>query len=171
MEKKSIVTFKGTPLTLIGNEVKIGDKAPFFTVLDENLKEITLKDFENKVVLISVTPSLDTPICDMQARNFENYATQFSKEFAFLNISMDLPFAISRFCKSNNITKIKTLSDYRDRNFGENYGVLIKELKLLTRSIFILDKKHIVRYCEIVPEATNHPNYDLALTELKKIQN
>lgn len=167
MERK--VAFKGSPLTLIGREIKVGDKAPDFSVCDEALKEFSLKDFEGKIKLISVTPSLDTPVCDIQARNFENQATKFSDDVVFLNISVDLPFAISRFCKSNNIQKVKTLSDYKERSFGENYGVLIKELKLLSRSVFIIDKNNIVKYVEIVPEVTNEPNYEGAISELKKL--
>ena len=169
MERKNLITFKGNPLTLVGSEVKKSDKATDFKVVDEALNEVTLKDFAGKIKLISVTPSLDTPVCDMQARNFENEATKFSDDVVFLNISVDLPFAISRFCKSNNITKIKTLSDYKERNFGENYGVLIKELQLLSRAVFIIDKEDIVRYVEIVPEVTNHPDYKKAIDELRKI--
>lgn len=169
MERKSTVTFKGNPLTLIGKELKIGDKAPDFKVVDETLDEITLKNFDGKVKIVSVTPSLDTPVCDLQARTFEEKATNFSNNVVFLNISVDLPFAIARFCKSNNISKVKILSDYKDRNFGENYGCLIKELMLLTRSVFIIDKNNIIRYIEIVSEVTNHPDYEKAISELKKI--
>ncbi|MCX7831009.1 MAG: thiol peroxidase [Acidobacteria bacterium] len=169
MERKSAVTFKGNPLTLLGKEINVGEKAPNFSVVDETLKDFSLKDFAGKIKLISVTPSLDTPVCDLQARSFENRATNFSDDVVFLNISVDLPFAIARFCKSNNITKIKTFSDYKERNFGETYGVLIKELQLLARAVFIIDKNDIVRYVEIVPEVTNEPNYENAIKELKKI--
>lgn len=169
MERKGLITFKGNPLTLIGNEVKVGDKAPEFKIVDESLSEVSLKDFAGKIKIISVTPSLDTPVCDMQARRFEEEATKFSGNVVFLNISVDLPFAISRFCKSNNIIKIKTLSDYKEKSFGESYGVLIKELQLLSRAVFILDKENVVRYVEIVKEVTEHPNYDVVLAELKKV--
>ena len=132
MERKGIVTFHGNPLTLTGNEMKAGDKAPDFTVLDGELKEIGLKDFAGKMKVISVTPSLDTPVCDLQARRFNTEAAQLPADVAVINISMDLPFAISRFCTSAGIDKVKALSDHRDASFGNGYGVLIKELRLLT---------------------------------------
>jgi thiol peroxidase len=163
------IKFQGNPLTLEGKEVKAGDNAPDFKVVDENLKEFSLKDFKGKVKVISVTPSLDTPVCDMQARRFEKEATSFSDDVVFLNISVDLPFAIARFCKSNDIKKVKVLSDYKERSFGLNYGVVMKELNLLARSIFIIDKNDKIRYIQIVDEMTNEPNYQDALSELKEI--
>lgn len=169
MERKAIVTFKGNPLTLIGNEVKVGGKAQDFIVLDKDLNEAYLKDFSGKTKMISVTPSLDTPICDMQARRFNDEASKLPDDVIILNISMDLPFAISRFCTTAGIDKIKTYSDYRDASFGNAYGVLIKELRLLTRSIFVIDRNDIIRYIEIVPEITEQPNYERALQEARKL--
>jgi len=169
MERKGIITFKGNPLTLTGNETRVGDKAPDFTVLNGELKETGLKDFAEKVKVISVTPSLDTPVCDLQARMFNTEAAKLPADVAVLNISMDLPFAISRFCTSAGIDKVKALSDHRDASFGNGYGVLIRELRLLARSIFIIDKADVIRYIEIVPELSNEPDYERALEALKKI--
>ena len=169
MERKGIVTIKGNPLTLMGNELKVGDRAPDFTVLDADLKNVSLKDFSGKIKLISVTPSLDTPVCDMQARRFNQEAAKLPEDVVIMNISMDLPFAISRFCTSAGIDRVKAYSDHRDASFGNAYGVLIKELRLLARSIFIIDKNDVIRYIQIVPEVTDHPDYDKALEETRKI--
>ncbi len=168
MERKNIIAFQGNPLTLLGPELRVGDKAPEFIVLDNELKEVGLKDFKGKVKLISATPSLDTPVCDMQARRFNQEAAKLPDSVVVINISMDLPFAISRFCTSAGIDKIKTLSDHREASFGNSYGILIKELRLLARSIFIIDKDDIIKYIEIVPEITNHPDYEKAIEEVKK---
>jgi thiol peroxidase len=157
---------KGKPLTLIGPDIKINDRAPDFTVLDGTLKEVKLSDFNGKVKIISVTPSLDTPVCDLQLRRFNHEAATLPHDVAVLNISMDLPFAIARFCATADIDRAQALSDHRDAAFGKAYGVLIKELRLLARSIFIIDRDNIVRYKEIVPEQTNHPDYDKALSTL-----
>ena len=169
MDRKGIVTIHGDPLTLTGTERKPGDKAPDFTVLDGELKEFGLKDFAGKIKVISVTPSLDTPVCDLQARRFNSEAAQLPADVVVINISMDLPFAISRFCSSAGIDKVKAFSDHKEASFGNAYGVLIKELRLLGRSIFIIDKKDVIRYTEIVPEVSEHPDYERALGELKKI--
>ena len=169
MERKGIVTVKGNPVTLIGSEIKAGDKAPDFTLVDGDLKEVGLKDFAGKIKIISVSASLDTPVCDMQARRFNQEAATLPADVVILNITMDLPFAISRFCTTAGIDKVHAYSDHRDASFGNAYGVLIKELRLLARSIFIIDKNDVLRYIEIVPELTNHPDYDKALGALKKL--
>ena len=169
MERKGIVTIHGNPLTLIGPDLKTGDKAPGFTVLDNDLKEVSLSDFAGKIKIISVTPSLDTPVCDIQARRFNQEAVNFSNDVAVLNISMDLPFAIARFCNAAGIDRVKTLSDHREASFGNAYGVLIKELRLLARSIFIIDKDDIIRHKEIVPEVSEHPYYEYAVNLIKKM--
>ncbi|HSB51237.1 MAG TPA: thiol peroxidase [Dissulfurispiraceae bacterium] len=169
MERKGVVTIKGGPLTLIGPELKPGDKAPGFTVLDGELKPVGLKDFDGQVKVISVTPSLDTPVCDMQARRFNQEATSLPGGVVILNVSMDLPFAIARFCAAAGIDKVKAFSDHRDASFGNAYGVLIKELRLLARAIFVVDKSDTIRYVEIVPEVTNHPDYDKALAVVKSL--
>jgi len=165
----SNVTMKGNPLTLVGNKLSEGDNAPDFKVVDQNLQPKSLKDYSGKVKLISVTPSLDTPVCDMQARKFNEEAAKLGDNVAVLNISVDLPFAIKRFCNAAGIDKVETLSDYKDVSFGENYGVLIKELRLLARAVFVVDDKDIVRYMEVVPEVTDEPDYETALKELNKI--
>jgi len=169
MERKGIISFKGAPLTLVGEEPKIGGKAGDFTVLDGELKEVGLKDFSGKVKVISVTPSLDTPVCDMQARRFNEEAARLPSDVVILNISMDLPFAITRFCTAAGIDRVKAFSDHREASFGIAYGVLIKEIRLLARSIFIIDKNDVIRYIQVVPELTEHPDYDKALEELKKL--
>ena len=169
MERKGIVTVKGNPVTLIGSEIKAGDKAPDFTLVDGDLKEVGLKDFAGKIKIISVSASLDTPVCDMQARRFNQEAATLPADVVILNITMDLPFAISRFCTTAGIDKVHAYSDHRDASFGNAYGVLIKELRLLARSIFIIDKNDVIRYIEIVPELTNHPDYDKALSAVRKL--
>lgn len=169
MERKGLVTFAGKPLTLTGNGVKTGDKAPDFTALDKDLSEVKLSDFAGKVKIISVTPSLDTPVCDLQAKKFEQEAGALGDKVAVMNISMDLPFAIARFCAGAGIKNIRTLSDHRDASFGNAYGVLIKELRLLSRSIFVIDRSDTIRYIQLVPEITNEPDYDQALAEAKKL--
>jgi thiol peroxidase len=154
---------------LTGNEVKAGDRAPDFKALDKDMSEVRLADFAGKVKIISVTPSLDTPVCDLQARKFEEDAGALGDNVAVINISMDLPFAIARFCAGAGIKNIRTLSDHRDASFGSAYGVLIRELRLLSRAVFVIDRSDAVRYIEIVPEITNEPDYDRAVAEAKKL--
>ena len=166
MERTGVITFLGGPLTLVGPEIKVGQKAPDFTVLDNGLAAKSLKDFAGKTVVISVTPSLDTAVCDAQLRRFNDSATKLAGDVVVLNISMDLPFANKRFCSVAGIEKAVTLSDHRDASFGQAYGVLIKELRLLARSIFVVDKDGVVKYAETVPEVTHHPAYDKALAAL-----
>lgn len=169
MERTGVVTFKGAPLTLLGNEQKAGNKAPDFIALDKDLKAVGLKDFEGSAKLISVTPSLDTSVCDHQARRFNEEAAKLSNGISIINISMDLPFAITRFCTTAGIERIRTLSDHRDASFGMNYGVLIKELRLLARSIFLMDVDNTIRYMEIVPDITSDVNFEKALEEANKL--
>ena len=160
MERSGAVTMKGNPMTLVGAEVKVGDKAPDFTVLNQALQPVTLADYAGKTVVISVTPSLDTPVCDFQLRKFNADLAQ--KDVAVLNISMDLPFAIKRFCALAEIENAVGLSDHRDASFGEAFGVLIKELRLLARAVFVV-KNGVVAYAEVVPEATDAPDYEKLL--------
>jgi thiol peroxidase len=169
MERKGVVTFRGNPLTLIGNAVKVGEKAPPFTALDKDLTPVHLSDFSGKVKIISVTPSLDTPVCNLQATTFNKRAQSLSDDVVLINISMDLPFAIARFCSTEGIDKLRTLSDHREASFGVAYGVLVEELRLLARSIFVIDKADMIRYVEIVPEMTKEPNYDKALEAAGKL--
>jgi len=169
MERTGIIKMKGKPLTLVGPDIKAGDSAPDFSVIDAELAEVRMGDFAGKTKIISVTPSLDTPVCDLQLRRFNSEAASLPHDVVMLNISMDLPFAIARFCTTAEIDKAKALSDHRDAAFGAAYGVLIKELRLLARSIFIIDKNNIIRYKEIVPEQSNHPDYEMALRVLQEI--
>jgi thiol peroxidase len=168
-ERKGIITMKGRPLSLLGPDIKVGDKVPDFTVLNSELLDVKLSDFSGKTKVISVTPSLDTSVCDLQARRFNHEAASLPADVVVLNVSMDLPFAISRFCTVAEIDRVTALSDHRDASFGIAYGVLIKELRLLARSIFIIDRNSVLRYKEIVPEQTNHPDYDKVLEALNKI--
>lgn len=169
MERTGIITMKGNPLTLIGPSLSVGDKAPDFAVLDKELSPVKLEDYKGHIKVISVTPSLDTPVCDMQVTWFNEDAANQPDEVAVLNISMDLPFALSRFCSTKGIERAVTLSDHRDASFGNNWGVLIKELRLLARSVFVVDKDDVIRYVEIVPEVTSEPDYEKAIKALEKI--
>jgi thioredoxin-dependent peroxiredoxin len=169
MERKGAVTLKSKPVTLIGQVLEKGNKVPDFVVLDKDLKEVSLRDFAGKAKLISVAVSLDTPVCDTQARKFNEEAAQLPAEVAIMNITMDLPFAIGRFCSAAGIDRIKTLSDYRDASFGMAFGVLIKELRLLARAIFLVDRDNILRYSEIVPEVTGQVNFEKALAETRSL--
>ena len=167
METKGEVTLKGSPLTLVGNKVATGDKAPAFKVLSQDMTEQTLADFKGKVKLIASVPSLDTPVCDTEIKRFNDEASRVSKDVVIIFISMDLPFAQKRFCQEFDIDNVKTFSDHRDADFGANYGVLIKELRLLARAIFIVDKTDTVRYVQLVKELSSPPDYDAALKALK----
>jgi thiol peroxidase len=158
MERNGVVTMKGNPMTLIGPELKVGDKAPDFTVVDQTLKPVKLSDYAGKTVVISVTPSIDTPVCDFQLRKI-NADLAGKANTVVMNISMDLPFAIKRFCAVAEIENALALSDHKSASFGEAFGVLIKELRLLARAMFVVDKDGKLAYAEIVPEATDAPDY------------
>lgn len=162
------VTFKNEPITILGEEVKVGSVAPDFTVLANDLSEKTLKDYEGKNKLISAVPSLDTGVCSQQTRKFNEEAAN-EQDGVVLTISNDLPFAQKRWCAAEGLDNVITLSDHRDLSFGENYGVIMKELRLLARSVFVLDKDNKVVYAEIVSEGTNHPDYDKALEAFKNL--
>lgn len=168
-ERVGVATAKGYPITLVGPELKIGDKAPDFKINQDLLKEASLADYEGKIKLISVVPSLDTPVCESQTRLFNEEASKLSNEVIFLTISVDLPFAQSRFCSTAGIDRMITLTDYKHRSFGEAYGVLIKELQLDMRAIFILDSNNIIQYVEYLKEMTEHPNYEAALNALREL--
>lgn len=168
MERKNVVTMKGNSMTLTGEEIKVGQKTQDFKALNTNLEEMTLSSFKNKIKLIASVPSLDTPVCDLEIKRFNDEASKLSKALAIIFISMDLPFAQKRFCQANEIKIVKTLSDHRDADFGQKFGVLIKEIRLLARAIFILDKADVIRYVQVVPELTSPPDYDAALRALKE---
>ena len=163
------VTFKNGPVTLIGNEVKVGDMAPNFNVLANDLSAVTLNDSEGKIRLFSVVPSLDTGVCDQQTRKFNEAAAELGDNVIVYTVSMDLPFAQKRWCGAAGIDQVVTVSDHRDASFGEAYGVHIKELRLLTRAVFVVDEAGKVAYVEYVPEATDHPNYEAAIEAVKAL--
>ncbi|MBE6182659.1 MAG: thiol peroxidase [Bacillus sp. (in: Bacteria)] len=162
------VTFKGNPVTLLGSEVKAGDKAPNFTVLDNDLNEVTLNDTKGSVRIISVVPSIDTGVCDAQTRRFNEEAAKLGKDVKVLTISVDLPFAQKRWCAASDLEHVQVLSDHRDLSFGQAYGVVMKELRLLARSVFVIDSNDQVTYVEYVSEGTNHPDYEKALEAAKQ---
>jgi thiol peroxidase len=155
-------------MTLIGPEIKVGQKAHDFRLLATDMKEVELSQTKGKVRLLSVVTSLDTPVCDLQTQRFEEEANKLG-DVVIYTISMDLPFAQARYCSAHNIKSLQTLSDHREASFGTAYGVLIKELRLLSRAIFIVDRDGTVRYVEYVKEITNHPDYDRALEALKRV--
>jgi thiol peroxidase len=161
MERPGATTMKGNPLTLIGPESKAGDKAPDFEVVDTSLKPVSLNT-TNGVRIFSVVPSLDTPVCDAQTKRF-NEAAASLPSVEIYTVSMDLPFAQKRWCGAFGVDNVKMLSDHRSGSFGENYGTLIKDLRIQSRAIFVVDKDNTIRYAEYVKEVADHPNYDAAL--------
>lgn len=163
------ITFKGNPLSLVGRFLKVGTSAPNFRVTSQDLEEVRLSDFKGKIKVIASFPSLDTPVCDLQVKEFNKRATQISSEVAILGISRDLPFAQKRFCSINEIKNEVVLSDYRSSSFSINYGLLIKELNLLARSVYIVDKNDTVRYIQIVKELSNPLDYEDTLKNLEEV--
>ena len=168
-ERFGLITLKGQPVTLAGNAVQEGDAAPDFQVMDNDLKPFSFSSMENKVVIITSVPSLDTPVCDLEARRFNQEAAQLGDNVQILVISMDLPFAQKRWCAAAGVENLLTLSDHKDASFGTQYGVLIKELRLLARAVYVLDRQKTIRYMELVTEVGQEPNYDLALEAAKKL--
>jgi thioredoxin-dependent peroxiredoxin len=162
------VTFINNPVTLVGKEVKVGDDAPDFTVLSNDLNPITLEDTEGKVRLISVVPSIDTGVCDAQTRRFNEEVSKLNN-VEVLTISVDLPFAQKRWCGASGLEHVKTYSDHKDLSFGKAYGVYMEEFRLLARAVFVVDAKDKVTYVEYVSEGTNHPNYEAALNAVKEL--
>lgn len=159
IERTGVITFKGNPFILLGPEIKVGDKAPDFTVVDNALAPVSLANYPGKIKVISAVPSLDTPVCDTETRRFNQEAAGFPESVVVLTVSLDLPFAQKRWCGAAGIDRVTTLSDYQDRSFASAFGVLIKELKLLARAVFVIDANDIVRYIQIVPEVTAEPDY------------
>jgi thiol peroxidase len=168
-ERSGIATLGGNPITLLGPEIKVGDQAPDFKVNKDLMTEVSLADYAGKVKLISVVPSVDTGTCDAQTRRFNVEADKIGDDVVILTISVDLPFAQSRFCGAAGIDKVVTLSDYKNRSFGQAYGVLIKEIQLDQRAIFIVDANDTVRYVEYLTEMSNHPDYEAALKALRAL--
>jgi len=157
---------RGNPLTLIGPALAAGEKAPDFKLVDNSLKDVTLADTAGQVRIISVVPSLDTPVCDAQTKRFNEEAAKLPG-VSIISVSMDLPFAQKRWCGAFGVDKIKMLSDHRDGSFGSSYGTLIKDLRIESRAIFVLDKSNVIRHVEYVKEVADHPNYDTALAAAK----
>lgn len=168
-ERKDVILFKGNPMTLLGPDIRVGDVAPDFRVVDNGLQPVTLASSAGKVRLIAVVPSVDTPVCDTMTRKFNKDAAALPECVEVCTISLDLPFAQKRWCGNAGIERMKTLSDYQDRSFGLAYGLLIKELKLLARAVYVIDQNGKVAYREIVPEVTAEPNYEAALEAVRKL--
>ncbi len=168
-ERKGAVTMKGNPLTLSGNEVKVGQKAPDFEVVGNDLSPVKLSSLAGKVCIIASVPSLDTSVCDMETRKFNEKAGELG-DVVVLTISMDLPFAQKRWCGAAGVKNVITLSDHRDASFGRAYGVLIKDLRLLARAVFVVDKSGTIRYILLVPELSHEPDYDAVLKAVKEVQ-
>jgi thiol peroxidase len=169
LERTGIVTFQGAPLTLLGPELKIGDQAPVFTLVDNDLQPVSLADSAGKVRLITVVPSLDTSVCDTMTRRFNQEAARLPDDVVTFTVSVDLPFAQKRWCGNAGIERIKTLSDYRDRSFGIAYGLLIKEIMLLARTALVIDRQGKIAYKELVGEIVDEPDYQAALAAVKKL--
>jgi thioredoxin-dependent peroxiredoxin len=167
-ERSGAVTVKGNPLTLMGPALKVGDKAPEFVVLNNDLDPVSLSDFPGKICIISSVASLDTSVCDMETRRFNQEAANLGDDVVILTISMDLPFAQKRWCGAAGVDKVITLSDHREASFGSAYGVLIKELRLLARSLFLVDKEGVIRYIQLVKELSQEPDYEAVLKALKE---
>jgi len=168
MERVGVVTFKGNPLTLIGPEIRAGAQAPDFEVLGQDLSVVKSSDAKGKIRIISVVPSVDTPVCDAQTRRFNEEAAMLPG-VEIWTISMDLPFAQRRWCGAAGVERVKVLSDHRDASFGQAFGCLVKELRLLSRAVFVIDAAGTVRHAEYVREVTTHPNYDAALAAARPL--
>lgn len=168
-ERNGIITFKGNPFTLLGSELKVGAKAPDFTVVDNSLAPVTLATYSGKIKVISAVPSLDTPVCDTETRRFNQEAAGLPENVVVLTVSLDLPFAQKRWCGAAGIDRVTTLSDYQERSFAAAYGIMIKELKLLARAVFIIDANDTVRYIQIVPEVTSEPDYAAVMAAVRAL--
>ena len=168
-ERAKAVTLHGNPFTLAGDPVRMGHPAPDVTLLDNDLKPVKLSDYRGKVVVIAAVPSLDTPVCDLETRKFNRMAAELSSDVQILTISMDLPFAQKRWCGAAGVDKVTTLSDHREAGFGHAYGVLIKELRLLARAVFVVDQNGVIQYLQLVQEVTEEPDYKAALEAVKQL--
>ena len=169
MAQERVAKFKGNPITLIGPELKPGDQAPDFTLNKNLLEAVRLKDFAGKIKLISVVPSIDTGVCDAQTRRFNEEAAKLGDKVVVLTVSVDLPFAQSRWCAAAGVDRVVMLSDYKDNNFGKAYGVLIKEFALDMRAIFVVDANDKITYVQVLEEMTEHPDYDAAIAAVKAL--
>jgi len=168
-ERKGLVTMGGQPITLVGDEVKVGDAAPDVELIANNLAPVKISSYRGKVCVLSSVPSLDTSVCDLETREFNRKAEDLGPEVAILTVSMDLPFAQKRWCGSAGVSRVITLSDHRAAAFGTAYGVLMKESRLLARCVFVADKKGIIRYVQLVPEIGKEPNYEEVIKAVRKL--
>jgi len=168
MERKNTVTMKGAPLTLTGELVSVGQPAPDFTAAANDLSPVKLSDYRGKVVVIVSVPSLDTPVCDIETRRFNQEAAEFGDQVAVLVVSMDLPFAQKRWCGAAGVGNVRTVSDYQFAEFGTKYGLLIEQLRLLARAVVVVDKLGTVQYVQLVPEIASEPDYDDVRAAIKK---
>ncbi|MFZ5451358.1 MAG: thiol peroxidase [Thermodesulfobacteriota bacterium] len=168
-ERSGAITMKGQPLTLMGQEVKVGTPAPDFEVTDNDLASFRFSALKGQVCLIASVPSLDTSVCDLETRRFNDDAANLSKDIRLMTISMDLPFAQKRWCGAAGVERLKTYSDHRLASFGLAYGVLIKELRLLARAVFVVDRAGMLQYVEVVPELVNQPDYEAILQVVKRL--
>ncbi len=168
-ERAGAVKLQGNPFTLLGDSPEVGKAAPDFTVLDNDLNPVGLGGFKGKVLLIASVPSLDTPVCDLETHIFNEKAAALGERVQILTVSMDLPFAQKRWCGAAGIDKLKTVSDHREASFGLGYGVLIKELRLLARAVFVVDAEGVLRYSTLVEEIATEPDYEAVLDEVKKL--
>ena len=168
-ERTGIVFSKGNPLTLVGNEVNVGDKAPDFEVFANDMSPLRGSSFFGKVCILTSVPSLDTAVCDTETRTFNEAASKLGSDVIVLTVSMDLPFAQKRWCAAAGVERVITASDHRDASFGTSYGVLIKELRLLARTVFVVDKEGIVRYIQYVKETSNEPDYKAVLDAVRQL--
>jgi thioredoxin-dependent peroxiredoxin len=169
-ERTGLITMMGNPLTLLGKALKVGDTAPDFTVIKNDMEPVSLSAYNGKVCVISSVPSLDTSVCDMETRRFNQEAEGLGQDVVILTISMDLPFAQKRWCGAAGVERVITLSDHRDASFGTAYGTLIKELRLLARCVFVVDKAGIIRYIQLVNEVTHEPDYEPILKAVKALK-
>jgi thiol peroxidase len=168
-ERTGVITMKGNPLTLMGNPIGVNDPAPDVELLDNTLNPVKLSDYRGKICVISSVPSLDTPVCDMETRRFNTEAAELGPDVAILTVSMDLPFAQKRWCGAAGVERVITLSDHRQAAFGTAYGTLIKELRLLARAVFVVDRQGVVRYVQIVKEVSEEPDYGAVLKAVKAL--
>lgn len=168
-ERKGIIASKGKPLTLLGPEIRVGDKAPDFRVVDNAMTTVTLGDYRGKVKVITSVPSLETSVCDAETRRFNQEAATLPGNVVVLTISMDLPFAQKRWCGAAGVDRVKVLSDHRAASFGSAYGVLINELRLLARAVFVVDRQGVVRYVELVREIAEEPDYEAVLAAVREL--
>ena len=168
-ERRGVVERKGTPLTLVGAELKTGDKAPDAELIGNDMAPVKLSAFRGRVLVLSAVPSLDTPVCDRETRRFNEEAAKLGKDVAIVTVSMDLPFAQKRWCGAHGIESVITLSDHREAAFGMAYGVLIKESRLLARAVFVVDREGTIQYIQMVKELSSEPDYDAALAAVKRL--